>query len=140
MEKEKIKKLFSQIGLVSYVVTNNNSNWYVIPVDYWVMNHWGQWGISWNLSDEEKGEKFLELIDQFKVAIHEITTYYNNLEIADQENCLPKVYADFDKKDFYTNFGEWVLEDSLLESWNGNRMDVKELIVKSERYWDKPIN
>lgn len=135
MEREEIKKLLSQIGIVSYVVSKGNAFWYIIPVDYWVMNHWGQWGISWEISDEEKGEVFLELIEEFKISNQDAMAFYASLEEVERNKFIPQVYADFDNMKFYTNFGEWILEESVLESWDGIRSDVKELVNDPDKYW-----
>lgn len=137
MEKEGIKKLLSQIGIVSYVVSKGNASWYVVPVDYWVMNHWGQWGISWEISDEEKGEKFLELIDKFKISRQDAIAFYDAAEDVERNKFMPQVYADFDNLKFHTCFGEWILEESVLESWSGVRSDIKELVSCSDKYWNQ---
>lgn len=135
MKKEEIEKLLSQIGIVSYVISNGNRSWYIVPVDYWVMNHWGQWGIPWNISDKEKGEMFLELIDKFKISNQAAIAFYNKAEDFERDKFMPQVYANFDKFILHTSFGEWTLEDSVLESWNGVRSDVKELVADFDKYW-----
>jgi len=139
MEKEEIKKLLSQIGIVSYVISKGNAFWYVVPVDYWVMNHWGQWGISWEISDEEKGEMFLELIDKFKISNQDAIAFYIASEDVERNKFVPQVYADFDNMKFHTSFGEWILEESVLESWVGTRSDVKQYVKDSDKYWTQPI-
>jgi hypothetical protein len=135
MEKEEIKKLLSQIGLVSYVKSKGKSQWYVVPVDYWVMNHWGQWGISWEINDEEKGEIFLGLIDKFKMSNQDVISFYSSSEGIERNKFIPQIYADFDNMKFHTSFGEWVLEAAVLDSWTGIRSDVKELIEDTDKYW-----
>lgn len=140
MNKESIETLLSQIGVISFIETNENSSWYIIPVDYWVMNHWGQWGISWELKDKEKEIKFLEIIDQFKITLSDITEYFNQIDSCQQIHFMPKVYADFVNRKFYTNFEEWILEDSILESWEGKRREIRDLCNSSFRYWENKTN
>jgi hypothetical protein len=84
--------LLEDIVLTSYVISNSKGYWYVVPVDYWVMNHWEQW-----------------------------------------------VFANFDKKEFYTTFGEWALENAVLDSWKGVRAEFKERIPVEEQFWKKSI-
>jgi len=131
-----IQNLLEDIVVTSYVVSNNTGSWYVVPVDYWVMNHWGQWGILWSVSDAEKSFKFLEIIEKFRVDSKELMSFFEETSEANKVKLHPQVFADFDKKEFYTTFGEWALENSVLDSWEGVRADFKEKIPVEAQFWN----
>lgn len=124
------------LQLISYIKTDRIEKWYLIPFDYWVMNHWGQYGIKWDLPDEEQAEKFLEIVSKFKVDLEEL----NEAREMNKENLIskallePRVYADFKKKIFFSFFGEYALEDSILKSWKGKYFDFRDLIPRENRY------
>lgn len=61
------EKLIQEEAVVSVISNGVKQDWYLVPIDYWVMNHWGQWGISWEDSDKEKCVAFLKLIQEYKV-------------------------------------------------------------------------
>lgn len=134
-----IHNLLDDIVVASYVISNNKGCWYVVPVDYWVMNHWGQWGISWSIPDIEKGLKFLEIIEKFRIDSKELVSFFRGASETNKVKLQPQVFANFDKKEFYTTFGEWVLESSVLDSWEGVRAEFKEKIPVEEQFWNKSI-
>jgi hypothetical protein len=134
-----IHNLLEDIVLTSYVISNSKGYWYVVPVDYWVMNHWEQWGILWSIPDTEKGLKFLEIIEKFRVDSKELNSFFRKTSEANKMKLHPQVFANFDKKEFYTTFGEWALENAVLDSWKGVRAEFKERIPVEEQFWKKSI-
>lgn len=100
------------------------------------MNHWGQYGIKEDLSDEEQAGKFLEIIAEFELSLEEL----KEAKAINQESFIPKsllepsVYADFNEKTLFSFFGEYALEHSILSSWKGRYFDFRELIPAENKY------
>ncbi|MEL6560259.1 MAG: hypothetical protein AAFQ94_18870, partial [Bacteroidota bacterium] len=76
MSDLEFEKLLNEGAVVSIIINETNEDWYLVPIDYWVMNHWGQWGINHNDSDEVKCKLFLELIENYKVSFEQIEEAY----------------------------------------------------------------
>ena len=133
MKVSEFKELLNIGAVVSVIIKENKEDWYLIPIDYWVMNHWGQWGIKHDESDENKCELFLELIEKYRIGFERVIEAY---EILDAKFLLiPRVYCDFDNCKLFTSYGEWALEDAVLDSWEGIRMPLNDLIVIDKQYW-----
>ena len=133
MTLEEIRQLISDAGCISVVKNNEKTEWYVIPVDYMVMNHWGQWGISWEKSDFEKVEQFLTIIEKYKVPFSILLNAYKGTD--NKISMIPRVYMDCEKLILITTFGEWALEESVLDTWKGKRERFDKLLPEEQRYW-----
>jgi len=135
MHKKEILDVLNEIGLVSYVLTKGAGYWCIIPVDYWLMSSWGQWGIKWSTSDEEKEAKFLKLISRYQIPLEDLRGFYFEAEEAVKVRLTPQILADFDNKELYTVFGEWRIEDAVLDSCKGSRRDFESRINAGDKFW-----
>lgn len=133
MTELEIERLLEDVAVVSIIIYNEIEEWYIIPVDYWVMNHWGQFSISDEYPDSYKEIRFLELVEKYKVTYEKLVENYKIIE--DKRFLIPRVFANFDTKKMLTNYGEWSLEDSVLDTWIGERDEFKDLILEEKQYW-----
>ena len=125
--------------LISYIIHDGKGVWCLLPAEYWIMNHWGQLGIQWDLPQKDREKAFLEKAEEFKVEFIELANMYNALQLEDDEYkkkfFVPLIFADFDRRHFYSRYGEVDLENSLLENWDGRVFDFREIIPIYERFW-----
>lgn len=138
MKKNILKNFKYGYHLISFVVTDNITEWYILPADYWIMKSWSQYDIPWQLSIEEQCELFLEVIQEFKVCEEDLKNAYWQVkeeQLFDEILIKPFVYADFTNKVFSTFFGEWDLELSLHSTWKTRKFELTKLIPEENRYW-----
>lgn len=132
-----IKKIQENpLQLISFIKAEKIAEWYLIPFDYWMMSHWGQYGIKWDLPDEVKELEFLNLVSKFQINAETLKEAkgINKQGLVPEKILRPQIYANFDEKVFYSFFGEYALEGSILKSWKGVYFDFQELIPKENKY------
>ena len=87
------------------------------------------------MSDEEKEADFLKLISLYQIPLEDLKRFYFKAEDAIKVRMAPQILADFDNKKLYTVFGEWSIEDSVLDSWKGIRRDFESMINPEDKFW-----
>ena len=96
------KVIDDPLNLVSYIETIYNSKWYLLPYDYWIMNHWGQFGISENLNHKDQEHLFLKKIEEFQISqdilLNSVKENIKLDYLIPTGLIEPKVYANFTKK------------------------------------------
>jgi hypothetical protein len=90
---------------------------------------------------QEQEKKFLESIDFFKMESDFLRQVYWELNQGDdalkKQHFIPKIYADFDKKLFYSLREEPSFEKSLNQGWVEEKIDFKNLIPEKDKFWLK---
>ena len=125
--------------LISFVMSSNTGYWYVLPRYYWSMNYWSQIGIPKNIPQQEQEKKFLESVDFFKMENDFLRQVYLELNQGDDElkkqHFIPKIYADFDKKLFYSLREEPSFEKSLNQGWVEEKINFIKMIPPDYVFW-----
>jgi len=125
--------------IISFIIVNGKGSWYVFSSAYWAMNYWSQFGIPKNIPQQEQEKIFFEIIDFFKMETDFLAQVYQKIhqknDSLDKKEFLPKIYANFDKKIFYTLQDDWNFEKSLHEGWDGKKFDFIKMIPVSYIFW-----
>jgi len=123
-------------SIVSYVIKNGIGVWYYCEIEYWMMIGWSQWGIDLSKDIVAIEEAFLAVLQKYRVERTDLETMYREVDSENQAFFLrPLVVADFDKRQFFSNYFDRLLETMVLEGWTGTFCDVLDKIPENERYW-----
>lgn len=125
--------------IISFIIASGKGSWYVFSSAYWAMNYWSQFGIPENIPQQEQEKKFLESIDFFKMESDFLRQVYWELNQGDdalkKQHFIPKIYADFDKKLFYSLREEPSFEKSLNQGWVEEKIDFIKMIPPDYVFW-----
>lgn len=126
--------------LIAFLKKGLYSFYCIADVEYFIGEYWNGF-IDTNYTILE--EAYFDYLKRFKVDYYDLHFEYQNLiKNSDEFNLVgnvPKVYIDFDAKNFVSNFHEQELERRVLEGWKGENSKIANLIPEEFRYWN-PYN
>ena len=127
-----------EIGKIVTLVKSKEREFFIYcSVDYLIMSDWSQWEIELNGSDDEIRKQFFALVKEFEVSVDDLSETLKS-RTAEHEKCFltPLIVLDFDKKEFYSNYFDRPIEQSILPGWNGQFCEVNEHISEKLWYWN----
>lgn len=123
-------------SIISFVVKNGVGAWYYCGIEYWIMTDWSQWGIDLSQELGAIEEAFLNIIEEYRFEQADLKAKFEELNDETQAFfLLPMVVADFDKRHFFSNYYDRLLETMVLEEWTGSFENVLDKVPGNERYW-----
>jgi len=123
-------------SIISFVFKNGVGAWYYCGIEYWIMADWSQWGIDLSQEIGAIEEAFLNIIEEYRVEQADLKAKFEAMD--DDPKAffmLPMVVADFDKRHFFSNYYDRLLETMVLKGWTGSFENVLDKIPENERYW-----
>ena len=127
-------------GVVVYVSYREERSWHYCSIQKWEMSTLSQWDI--NLSNEldEIGDEFVNKVlsnckvskNQLKATIQKLIEEGNELQAF---FLTPLISADFDNKKLVSHYFDVSVETLVLNGWQGEYSDVRNLIPEKEHYW-----
>lgn len=134
--KQKHPMTSTSSAIVAYVIKNDVGAWYYCGIEYWIMTDWSQWGIDLSQDKTSVEDAFLNAIEEYRVEQADLKAKFEKMD--DDPKAfflLPMVVADFDKRQFFSNYYDRLLETMVLEEWTGSFENVLDKVPGNERYW-----
>jgi hypothetical protein len=137
------------IGCIKY---NNNFEFYLMPIAWWILNH-EKYDPNYKASEWEyvfrnnvlnvsqnKVNDFFKAIEVDKISLNELTEI---IELNDKNNYdYLNFFIDFDKKEYINGFYDIEVEDYLPdETWTGKFDEPKKYLPDElQKLWAEKIN